>query len=210
MLSYRTILEPASAEYVDRRSRFLATVLPVADEAAAQAYLAGRREQYWDAKHHVYAFRLLENRLERYSDDAEPHGTAGRPALGILAGRDLWNVMVVVTRYFGGTLLGTGGLVQAYAGSTRLALDAAQLVEMRPGISFFVDCDYSQYELLRRIVAQCGGTQCEADFTDRVRLRATIENNRFQTLQETLREQLSGTLTLQKTGEILTPFQINS
>lgn len=208
-MTYRTVLAPASAEYVDRRSRFLATIYPVESAEAAGEVLRAQRTRYWDAKHHVWAYRLLAGQTERCSDDAEPHGTAGRPALEVLAGRELWNVAVVISRYFGGTLLGTGGLVQAYSGSTRLALEAARLAEYRPGVRFTAVCDYGQYDLFARLLEANGGSVADSDFTDRVRLSGQIEAARFPAFETALREGLRGAVTLEKTGEFAAPFEIN-
>ena len=114
MKAFKTVYERAEAEIVEKKSRFIATVLPVEKEEEAEAFLAELRKKYWDASHNVYAYRIgLSKTVERFSDDGEPVHTAGMPILSVLRKEELYNVCVVVTRYFGGTLLGTGGLVRA-------------------------------------------------------------------------------------------------
>ena len=126
-MDYRTIIEPATAEYVIERSRFLTLAAPVSDEAEAQAVVAAQRKKYFDARHHCSAWILGEDSSkQKSSDDGEPGGTAGMPILDVIKRKGLTNVVVVVTRYFGGIKLGAGGLVRAYSHSAALALDAAK------------------------------------------------------------------------------------
>ena len=121
---YTTILNGAEAELIEKKSRFIATVRPVKDENEAKAFIAEMRKKYWDATHNVFAYQIGErNEIQRSSDDGEPQGTAGKPVLDVLMGGDIKNTAVVVTRYFGGTLLGTGGLVRAYGRSAKLGID---------------------------------------------------------------------------------------
>ena len=123
-MSYLTVARDAEAEIEVKRSRFLCTLRRVGDEAAARAVVDGLRKQHWDARHHCSAFRLHPD-VERSSDDGEPAGTAGAPMLEVLRGHEVSDVVAVVTRWFGGTLLGAGGLVRAYGDAVRLALDEA-------------------------------------------------------------------------------------
>ena len=116
MEQYKTVLEGGTGEIVEKKSRFIATVRPVKNEEEALAFLEEMRKKYWDARHNCYAYSIGKNReFTRCSDDGEPSGTAGRPMLDVILGEDIYNVAVVVTRYFGGVLLGTGGLVRAYS-----------------------------------------------------------------------------------------------
>ena len=112
---YKTVKDIGIAEIVEKRSRFIASVRPVSSEEDALEYLNMLKQKYWDARHNVYAYIIRENNIMRYSDDGEPSGTAGVPVLDILKREELTDVIVVVTRYFGGILLGTGGLVHAYS-----------------------------------------------------------------------------------------------
>lgn len=123
---YMTVKDRGIAEIVEKRSRFIATVIPIENEAQALEFLDSTRRKYWDATHNVYAYITRENNIERYSDDGEPSGTAGVPVLDMLKKEGLTNIAVVVTRYFGGTLLGTGGLVHAYSKSAKAGVEAAR------------------------------------------------------------------------------------
>ena len=125
--SYKTTEKEAQDEFVEQRSRFIGYVRPVKTEEEALAFIEEKKKQHWDARHNVYAYVLREGGIQRYSDDGEPHGTAGVPTLDVLLKSGVTDVCVVVTRYFGGILLGAGGLVRAYTKSAKLALEAAQL-----------------------------------------------------------------------------------
>ena len=128
--SYKTVKHMATDEIVEKRSRFIADVKPVETEEEAVAFLEEIKKKYWDARHHVYAYILEENNIQRYSDDGEPAGTAGVPVLDMIKKEGLTNLIVVVTRYFGGIKLGAGGLVRAYSKSVLETLSIAEIVDM--------------------------------------------------------------------------------
>jgi len=128
--SYLTVNKSASAEIVEKKSRFIASIAPVVSEEEAIAFLELIRKRYKDAGHNVYAYKVgLLSEIIRCSDDGEPSGTAGKPVLDLIAGNDLRNIIIIVTRYFGGTLLGSGGLVRAYSGAAKEALQASGVIE---------------------------------------------------------------------------------
>ena len=132
MEQYKTVLEGGTGEIIEKKSRFIATVRPVRNEEEALAFLEEMRKQYWDARHNCYAYSVGRNReYTRCSDDGEPSGTAGRPMLDVILGEDIYNVAVVVTRYFGGVLLGTGGLVRAYSKAVQKGLSESLLIEKK-------------------------------------------------------------------------------
>ena len=141
--NYKTVKYTASAEFVEKRSRFIATVKPVATEAEALEFINELRQNYWDATHNVYAYIIKANNIMRYSDDNEPSGTAGMPVLDMLKKQGLTNVAVVVTRYFGGILLGTGGLVHAYSKSASQGILAGEVIEMALCRSLTLKCGYT-------------------------------------------------------------------
>ncbi len=146
--SYLTVNDITEAEITEKKSRLIATVLHIESEEEATAILADFRKRYWDARHNCYAYVLgKKSELERFSDDGEPSGTAGRPILEVIKGRGLTNTMIIVTRYFGGVLLGTGGLVRAYTDSSALAVDTAKeegrLVNMRLLLKADIKADYT-------------------------------------------------------------------
>ncbi len=152
---YITIYEDHNAEIVEKKSRFIATIRHVETEDDVKAVLEAFRKKYWDASHNVFAYTIgLKQPYERCSDDGEPSGTAGMPVLEVIRGHKLNNVIVIVTRYFGGTLLGTGGLVRAYGSSTKEAIATANLAENVLYYRMHVKVDYTlsrkvQYELLQ-------------------------------------------------------------
>ena len=145
MDEYKTILRAADAEFVEKKSRFIGHVRPVSTEEEALAFLAEMRARYWDASHNVYAYRIREGGAQRYSDDGEPQGTSGLPSLDVLRKSGVTDVIAVVTRYFGGTLLGAGGLVRAYSHTVSLALQQAGIAVMRVCTLAQLTCSYSQY-----------------------------------------------------------------
>ena len=142
----RSVYGRAEAEYVIKKSRFIATVCEVKTEAEAAAFIESVRKHYWDARHNCSAFQIgAGGQIQRSSDDGEPSGTAGRPILEVLKKRDLTNTAVVVTRYFGGILLGAGGLVRAYSHGAKIAVDAASRKLMTTCVLLEMQMDYSFY-----------------------------------------------------------------
>ena len=176
MEPYDTIADFAEDVFVEKKSRFIGAAQPVQNEAEARAFLASRREKFYDASHNCFAFTLRDGGILRYSDDGEPQGTAGTPILEVLRREGLWNIAVVVTRYFGGTLLGAGGLIRAYAHTAKLAVDAAQRVTMCPCTLLMLACPYALYEqmqiLLNRHKAVILDTDFAADITFQLRIRS--------------------------------------
>ncbi len=168
---YTTIAKQAEAEIVEKRSRFIATVKPVKTEDEALAFLNELRQTYWNATHNVYAYIIEENHLMRYSDDGEPGGTAGLPVLDMLKKEGLTNLIVVVTRYFGGVLLGTGGLVHAYSKSAKAGVSAAGLLDMILCRKLTLTCAYTMLGKLQNLLSQHPNViQEEAVYTDKVEL----------------------------------------
>ena len=141
---YKTVYTGGEGEIVEKKSRFIATVRPVETEEEALAFIEEMKKKYWDARHNCYVYSVGKNReYTRCSDDGEPSGTAGRPMLDVILGEDIYNVAAVVTRYFGGVLLGTGGLVRAYSKSLQEGLAASTVIEKTYGISMEVITDYT-------------------------------------------------------------------
>lgn len=152
---YKVLYQGGQGEIVEKKSRFIATTHPVTTEAQAQAFIEEIRKQYWDARHNCHAFVLgPRQELTRCSDDKEPAGTAGKPMLDVLLGQEVTNVAVVVTRYFGGTLLGTGGLVRAYSKAVQEALAASTIVEKKLCRRVQLTTDYTGIGKIQYIIAQ--------------------------------------------------------
>ena len=163
----------ATAEFVDRKSRFIAQLVHVESEDEAVAHIAEVRSRHFDARHNVPAW-ILANGAERASDDGEPQRTSGMPTLEVLRGAGLRDICCVTTRYFGGTLLGPGGLVRAYTAAAQAAIEearsAGQLVEMTSVVPVEVHTAYPRYEQVLRLVEQAGGKVADSAFTDEVTL----------------------------------------
>lgn len=152
MKPYKSVKQCSEAEYTVNRSRFIGRCFPVDSEEAALCLLGDIRKKHWDATHNCFAYRIGENSAARFSDDGEPGGTAGKPIMDVLTGRGLTNVLCVVTRYFGGILLGAGGLVRAYSKSAADAVTKAGVVSYLPGTILDIPMDYSRYGALEGFI----------------------------------------------------------
>lgn len=175
MEGYDIVYEGGSDEIIEKKSRFIAHVFPVESEAEAQGRIEEVRKKYWDARHNCHAFVIGEkNEISRCSDDGEPSGTAGRPILEVITGQGVHNVLVVVTRYFGGTLLGTGGLVRAYSQAARAGLAASRIITRRPGHKVTVRTDYNGIGKLQYIVGRMGLYTLDTRYTEAVELDVLV------------------------------------
>lgn len=191
MMSYRTILEYAQAEFTERKSRFIGHIAPCRSEDEAQGFLAQINRQHRDATHNVFAYRLRSG-AERCSDNGEPQGTAGLPTLDVIQREDIVDVCVVVTRYFGGILLGTGGLVRSYGHAAKLALDAAHVVTMCPCVIALVECDYSFYGKLSYYLSDSDILVKDTEFGAAVTMLLQMKKERFPGFRKELTELSNG------------------
>ena len=207
MQEYITIEGSNTAEYEEKHSRFIAVCFHCESEAEASELIAAQKSKYWDARHNVYAY-LLQDGTARFSDDGEPHGTAGMPMLEVIKGSGITNVLVVVTRYFGGILLGTGGLVRAYSTSTRDALSCAQRVLMCECLEYEIECDYSNFDRLMRLVSDTGGMVQNTDFTDRVVLSVMFKKLDSNAFLDKLRELFAAKITAKQKNQLFFPFKL--
>ena len=171
MEDYRTIRGTAIGEYEEKKSRFIAQLSFADSEEKAVAFLEQVRAANRTARHNVYAYRLREGSRERYSDDGEPQKTAGLPTLEVIQHAGLTDVIAVVTRYFGGVLLGTGGLVRAYTQATQAGIEAARLVVVSRCVDIEVRAAYGKYDQLVRIASDCGAKVLDTVYDDAVTLR---------------------------------------
>ena len=198
--SYKAVYEGGVGEIVEKKSRFIATVQPVDCEEEAAAFIGAMKKKYWDASHNCSAFTIGRNHeLTRCSDDGEPSGTAGR--LDVLLREDIHNAAVVVTRYFGGTLLGTGGLVRAYQKSVQEGLAAAQVIEKQPGRMLEINADYNSIGRIQYLLAQRQITVTDSEYTDRVVLRAMVPAAQKEALEKEITEGTSGNAGMTWSGE---------
>ena len=204
MKEYLVPTGDGEAQFIERRSRFIGHIFLTETEEEALARLKQMREQYWDATHNVYAY-IIRDGATRFSDDGEPGGTAGMPVLQVLQREELYNVTCVVTRYFGGVLLGAGGLTRAYAKSAKDALDAAGKARMRLWSAVTVDCPYPMLERLKLLAAAHGGTVEGTDFGAAVSIRILLPQENAAGFDAALTELSAGTMTARREGERFLP-----
>lgn len=162
------------AEYIEKKSRFIGRVWRTDTEEEALARLRETREGHRDAAHNVYAYIIRENNISRYSDDGEPSGTSGQPTLNVFASEGVQNVCCVITRYFGGTLLGAGGLVRAYSKTAKMALDAAGVARIDSWREFVISCDYNMYERVKILLGDFEAVAQNTDFGADVVIEALL------------------------------------
>ena len=207
MDEYTTIKAFASDEFTERRSRFIGHVKPAASEAEAAAFIAECRDKYWDASHNVYAYILRDGQTRRYSDDGEPQGTGGVPVLEVLQREGLTDLVCVVTRYFGGVLLGAGGLVRAYSHGAKIALDAGRIITMALCQTAELVCDYNQYGRLLSLIPEAGGVVTDTQFTDVVEISFQIPGESLPALNRKLADATSGSVQAQAAGELFVEWK---
>ena len=193
MKAYRTVYTGGTGEIVEKRSRFIADVFPVSGEEEALEYLEGIRKKYWDARHHCWAYVTGDDpAVERMSDDGEPAGTAGKPILEVIRGRKLTNVLVVVTRYFGGTRLGTGGLVRAYTSSAAAGLDHSKIITKIRGFKLKITTDYTGLGKIQYLLGQRGIKTLDSSYTDRVELTVLVPEEEEEKLRADIMDGTNG------------------
>ena len=173
MTEYLIPTGPGGGELVEKRSRFLGRVWPVEREAEARAYIEETKKRHYDARHNCWCWRLKDG-PERYSDDGEPQGTAGQPMLNVFQREEVTNVCCVVTRYFGGVLLGAGGLVRAYTQAAKLALDDAGISVVRRWVEVSVPCPYALFERMKQEVEGAGGVLGDVEYAADVTVKALL------------------------------------
>lgn len=207
MKEYRVPTKDAEAEFVEKRSKFIGHLFLTETEEEAVARIKEMREKYWDATHNVYAY-IIRDGATRFSDDGEPGGTAGMPVLQVLQREEMYNVTCVVTRYFGGILLGAGGLVRAYAHSAKIALDAAGRSMKRVWTSLYMPCPYSWFERIKLEVAAFGGMVRNVDFGMDVEFDILLPDAQVQPFLDRVFDISSGTIEGMITGSEYRAFPI--
>ena len=203
---YCTVGKEAEDEFVERRSRFIGYCRPVQTEQEALDFIESIRKRHWDATHNVYAYVLRQGGICRYSDDGEPQGTAGVPVLDVLRKENIVDCVVVVTRYFGGILLGGGGLVRAYSHAARLGVDAAERVNMRLCIRGRICCSYAQYGRVQALVAAHGGRVEDTVFTQEVTVLFYLPAEDVGGLQQALTDYSADTILVEELEKIFLPI----
>ena len=181
------------SEYVEKKSRFLGRVFPVTTEAEAKAYLEAVRKEHYDARHNCWCY-ILKSGQKRYSDDGEPQGTAGQPMLNVFEREGVVDVLCVVTRYFGGILLGAGGLCRAYTKAAKDALDAAGIAKMQPWLRQQFDIPYALFERVKLLLSQLEGVLEDAQYGAGITVTCRIPEGADEQLRTALRELSSGSV----------------
>lgn len=206
---YKTVLENASDEFVEKRSRFIGYCKPVKTEQEAIDFINEKHSEHWNATHNVYAYSLREGNIKRYSDDGEPSGTAGMPVLDVIVKNEIFDVVVVVTRYFGGVLLGTGGLVRAYSHGSKIAVEAAKPVIMQNCLVCEARCAYNQYGKVSSLIIGVGAAVDDTVYESDVLVKFHIKPDLLGTLNKKLADATSGEVTVEQKDEQYFAVQIN-
>lgn len=196
---YKAVYEGGEGELIEKKSRFIATVIPVESEEEALAFIEAMKKKYWNATHNCSAYVIGEKgQLKRCSDDGEPSGTAGCPMLEVLEGEGIRNVAVVVTRYFGGTLLGTGGLVRAYSASVKAGLASSVIITKIPGVKLKIETDYTGLGKIQYLLGEMGIRTLDSQYTDHVELDVLVPETMLERVKAELIEGTNGQAKLEE------------
>ncbi|BCN30040.1 YigZ family protein [Anaeromicropila herbilytica] len=190
---YKVVYEGGEGEIIEKKSRFIATVVPVDTEEEALTFIEAQKKKYWDARHNCSAYVIgSKNEIIRCSDDGEPSGTAGKPMLEILVKEEIHNALVVVTRYFGGVLLGTGGLIRAYQKATKEGLNKSIIINKSLGYQLEVNTDYNGIGKIQYIIGQMNITTVDTDYTDEVTIHLLLPPRDLDCFQKKVIEATNG------------------
>ena len=203
MSEYKIVYKGGTGEIVEKKSRFIANVFKVESEDEALEIIEQTRKKYWDARHNCYVYSIGMNReFTRCSDDGEPSGTAGRPMLDVILGEDIYNVAVVVTRYFGGVLLGTGGLVRAYSKAVQEGLAASKVILKQKGIALKITTDYTGLGKIQYIAGERNIPVLDSEYTDKVVMKLLVPVQDVGSVQKAITEGTNGRAGIEKDQEL--------
>lgn len=198
---YTTIKREASAEFEEKRSLFIGYATPLKSEDDATEFIKKIKSKHKDATHNVFGYTMKNGIIARYSDDGEPQGTAGMPVLDVIRKSGVDDACVVVTRYFGGTLLGAGGLVRAYSQAAKIALEAAEIVTYEPYTELSVLCSYSDYQKISAELPKYGAIIDDTEFSDSVMLKIAVKNDTVPDISAKINEISAGSSAPQIIGK---------
>ena len=207
MTEYYIPTGSSETEFMEKRSRFLGRVWPVDSEEEARARIEETKKKHYDARHNCWCY-LLRDGPVRYSDDGEPQGTAGQPMLGVFQKEGVTNVCCVVTRYFGGILLGAGGLVRAYTQASKMALDESGISVVRRWVEVTVDCPYNFFERVKLEVTALDGVVGDVDYTDHVTVHALLPEGQEVPFGARITEISAGGFSAVEVGEVFKPVPL--
>jgi uncharacterized YigZ family protein len=196
------------AEFIEKRSKFIGHVWLTETENEAVSRINETREKYRDANHNVYAYIIREGNTMRYSDDGEPQGTSGMPTLNVFRGEEIFNVCCVVTRYFGGTLFGTGGLARAYSHTAKLALEAAGISVMRYWDRYLISCSYGQYERIKNEIDSNAGIIEETEYSVEVIITVLLAEKNSRSFTDRLIDITAGRVFIEKIDSVFIPVRV--
>ena len=199
MAEYKTVRKNAQDQFVEKRSRFIGYACPVQTKQEALDFITSKKSEHWDASHNVYAYILRDGTM-RFSDDGEPQGTAGQPILNVLEREGVQDVLCVVTRYFGGILLGAGGLCRAYTKAAKDALDDAGISELRPWSVLHLACPYALFERVKLELEKRGGLLRDTDYGAEIAMTVLLPEPEEAAFAAALRELSAGSLCPERAG----------
>ena len=205
-MNYFTVSGAADASFIEKRSEFIGYIAPVSTNEEAVSFIESIKARHRKAKHNVYAYILRKDNISRYSDDGEPQGTAGVPVLDVLKKKGLTDVCVVVTRYFGGILLGGGGLVRAYSHAAALACEAAHIMDMRLCHRLVISTDYGMYGKVSYLLPSFDTITVSSDFGSQVRLEILVLSEKLEPLMKELTDATGGSAVTEDLGELYEDF----
>ena len=195
---FKTINGDSFSDFTEKKSRFITYASHVTSQSQALDFLKKIKEKHWDATHNVYAYILKNNQIQKYSDDGEPRGTAGIPVLNVLIKSEIYDIIVVVTRYFGGTLLGAGGLVRAYSNGCKLALQNANIISVHLCQKLSINFDYSLYSQIQALLSNYHYKILNTSYSNDVTLELAVHLSSFDKLSTDLLDVTSGKIAIEK------------
>lgn len=202
-MRHKEVFQGGCGEITEKKSRFIAHVAPADSVEEAQSFIESIKKKYWDARHNCSAFSIgLKNPVTRCSDDGEPGGTAGKPILEVILGSGVSNIVIVVTRYFGGTLLGMGGLVRAYTDAAKEGLAHTEIIEKIPAARWILQTEYTDLGKIQYILAQNGVTTEDTEYTDKVKLHVLIPLEEENRIKNALTEGTAGRVEIERAEEV--------
>lgn len=205
-MSYKTVYEEAQDSFIEKKSEFIGHIAPVKTAEEAVAFIERIRSENRKARHNVYAYVLRDKNTSRYSDDGEPQGTGGVPVLDVILKSGLTDVCVVVTRYFGGVLLGASGLVRAYTQGCKIAVNAARIMEMHECSRFEFSCDYNMYGKVSYVLPSFEVIKEKEDFADIVNISVLVKSERCEEFRKTITDISNGQIELSETANLEADF----
>ncbi len=198
----KIIYKNGTDEIVEKKSRFIANVFKVESEEQAVDIINNMKKKFWDARHNCYAYIIgNNNEVQKFSDDGEPSGTAGKPIMDIILSEKIHNCLIVVTRYFGGTLLGTGGLIRAYQEATKKGIAQSEVIDAIEGVSAYIDTDYNNMGKIQYICAEQNVLIEDIEYTDKVHIKLLISKEYYMQFVHIITDRFSGNVEVIENGE---------